>query len=232
MIVTADHLVRRRTRRSDVGQDPEHGGAAAEVVERLVDVGIDGRGPFLSAQTVADAARREHPEVEQAVEAVVRRHVAMAAASGFVTGIGGFVTLPVALPVNVVGFYLVATRMVAAVAALRGYDLREPGVRSAVMLTLVGADVDDLLRQAGVPTGGRMVGLATQRLPGPAAMVVNKGLGFKLLTSTGRSAFGLLGRGLPVLGGAVGAGVDGYLLYRLAGHARRELPPRAALGAR
>ena len=53
MIGTADHLVRGRTRRSDVGQDPEHGGAAAEVVERLVDVGIDGRGPFLSAQAVA-----------------------------------------------------------------------------------------------------------------------------------------------------------------------------------
>jgi len=215
-----------------VGQDAEHGGAAAAIVERLVDVGIDGIGQFSSAQAVADAARGANPDVEKAIDAVVRQHVVLAAAGGFVTGVGGLFTLPVALPANVVGFYAVATRMVAATAALRGYDLREEGVRSAVMLTLVGADADDLLRKVGVPTTGRLTGLATQRLPGPAAMVVNKAIAFKLLTATGRSAFALLGRGLPVAGGLLGGGVDGFLLYKLGEHARRELPPRADIVVR
>jgi len=210
-----------------VDQDAQHGGAAATVVERLVDVGIDGIGPFASAQAVADAARRDNPDVEQAIDAVVRQHVVLAAAGGFLTGVGGLFTLPVALPANVVGFYAVATRMVAATAALRGYDLHEDGVRSAVMLTLVGAEAEDLLRKVGVPTSGRLTGLATQRLPGPAAMVVNKAIGFRLLTATGRSTFALLGRGLPVAGGLLGAGVDGLLMRELGQHARRELPPHA-----
>jgi EcsC protein family len=213
-----------------VGDDARlGGGAAAGLVERLLDVGIDGRGPFDSAQAVADAARREHPDLERAVDAVVAQHVRLAAANGFVTGLGGFVTLPVALPANVVGFYAVATRMVAAVAALRGYDLRQQGVREAVMLTLVGADAQDLLRKAGVPTGGRLASLATQRLPGPAAMVINKGIGFRLISSAGRSVFARLGKGVPVLGGVVGAGLDAYLLRKIAAQARRELPPRAAI---
>lgn len=209
--------------------DPKpDGGMAAALVERLLDVGIDGRGRFEPAQAVADAARREHPDVERAVDAVVAKHVRLAAANGFVTGLGGFVTLPIALPANVVGFYAVATRMVAAVAALRGYDLRDPGVRSAVMLALVGADADDLLRSVGVPTGGRLASLATQRLPAQAAMVLNKGIGFRLLSSAGRSVFSRFGRGVPVLGGAVGAGLDAYLVRKIAEQARRELPPRPA----
>src|SRR3954453_20325300 len=98
----------------DVGQDAQHGGAVAAVVERLVDVGIDGIGRFESAEGGGDAARREKPDVEQAIDAVVRQHVVLAAAGGFLTGLGGLFTLPVALPANVVGFYGVGTRMVAA----------------------------------------------------------------------------------------------------------------------
>jgi hypothetical protein len=204
---------------------------AGRFVERLLDVGIDGLGPVDSAQNVADSALSGAPDAEQAIDAVVRKHQQMAAAGGFVTGLGGFVTLPVALPANILEFYAIATRMVASVASLRGYDLHQQGVRSAVMLTLVGADADDLLKKAGVSGGGRLADLAAQRLPGPAVMVLNKGIGFRLLSQVGKSALGRFGKGVPVVGGVVGAGVDVYLLRRIADHARREFPhAQAAIG--
>jgi hypothetical protein len=214
-------------------QADQHGLAtsATRVVERLMDFGIDGRGPVDSAQLVADKARAAHPEAGGAIDAVVRQHVKMAAAGGFVTGLGGFVTLPVALPVNVLEFYLLATRMVASIACLRGYDLRQPEVRSAVLLTLVGADADDLLRKAGVAPSGRLANLAAERLPGPALMMVNKGVGFRLLSQLGRKGLQRFGKAVPLLGGAVGAGVDVLLLRRIADHARHEFPPRMALTA-
>ena len=68
------------------------------MVERLLEVGIDGRGPVDSAQQLADKARTATPEADGAIDAVVRQHLKIAAAGGFVTGLGGFVTLPVALP--------------------------------------------------------------------------------------------------------------------------------------
>jgi hypothetical protein len=37
---------------------------------------------------------------------------------------------------------------------------------------------------------------------------------------------GRFGRGVPVVGGVVGAGFDVYLLRRIAGHARAEFPAR------
>lgn len=205
---------------------------AVTIVERLLDVGIDGRGRFVSAQQVADAVRCDHADAAQAIDAVVSQHTRLAAAGGFVTGIGGFVTLPVALPMNVIEFYAVATRMVAAIASLRGYALHLPGVRSAVMLTLVGADADDLLSKAGVARPGRLSNLAAARLPGPALMVLNKGIGFRLVSSVGRSSLARFGKGVPVVGGMVGAGLDVFLLRRIADQARREFPAQPALPAR
>jgi len=205
-------------------------GAATRMIERLMDIGIDGKGSFDSAQRVADVALARHSGAERAIDAMVRSHLKLAAASGFVTSLGGFVTLPIALPTNVLGFYLVATRMVAGIASIRGYDLRQPEVRSAVLLALVGADSDDLLKKLpplpGVGTGG-LANLAVQRLPGPALMAVNKGIGFRLLGQVGKKSLTRFGKAVPLLGGVVGAGVDTFLLKRIADYARQEFPSSA-----
>jgi hypothetical protein len=201
--------------------------AASRLVDRLLDVGIDGKGPFDSAHTVAaDALAKAGGDREQAIAVVRREHRRLGGAGGFVTGLGGFFTMPVSLPANLLGFYLLSTRMTAAIAKLRGYDIDQPEIRSAILLTLVGADRDDLLKKAGIHAGGgRLVSLATGRLPPPALMVVNKAVGFQLLGRLGRGAFSWLGRGLPVLGGVLGGGIDLYLLGRIAKQASKEFPP-------
>ena len=74
------------------GSDCAPGGVTG-VFERLMDVGIDGKGRFDSAQKIADVARVAHPDAERAIDAIVRSHLRLAAAGGFVTSLGGFVTL-------------------------------------------------------------------------------------------------------------------------------------------
>jgi hypothetical protein len=206
------------------------GNSATKMVENLLDSGIDGKGPFDPAASVAASALKKNGgNVEAAVDDVVKSHLKLAAAGGFVTSLGGFITLPVALPANVLGFYLLATRMTAAVASLRGHDLTQPQIRTAVLLTLVGADADDLLAKAGMvsPTG-RLTNLAAQRLPGPALMVLNKAVGFRLLSTAGRKTFSRFGRNVPIVGGIVGAGLDGWLIKRISENARREFPTATA----
>jgi len=192
--------------------------------ERLMDVGIDGKGRFDSAQKVADVARAEHSDAERAIDAIVRSHLRLAAAGGFITSLGGFVTMPIALPANVLEFYLVATRMVAGIASTRGYDILRPEVRSAILLALVGADSDDLLKKAGYASTGRLAGLAVERLPGPVLLAVNKGVAFRLLNQVGKKSLTRFGKAVPLAGGVVGAGVDAYLLKRIADHTRHEFP--------
>jgi hypothetical protein len=223
-----------RTALEKAADGPDDNGAlgnqAVRLVENVLDLGIDGKGWFESAQAVADdALRAQGGDREKAVDAVIRSHLVKGGVEGFVTSLGGFVTLPVALPVNVLSFYVLATRMTAAVAAIRGHDISQPQVRSAVLLTLVGADADDLLAKASVaaPAGG-LTNLAAQRLPGPAAMVVKKGIGFRLLASVAKNTFTRFGRAVPVIGGLVGAGVDTYMLHGVAENARTEFPATSA----
>jgi len=199
-------------------------GAVTPMIERLMDVGIDGRGPFRSAHSVTAFALAEHREVEPAIDAMVRSHLRLVALSGFVTSLGGLVVLPVALPANVLGFYLVATRMVAGIASSRGHDIDRHEVRSAVLLALVGADADDLLLKAGEAGGGQLVNLAAQRLPGPVLMAVRKGVMFRLLCRIGNKSRARFGKAAPLTGALVGAGMDTYLLKRIADYARLEFP--------
>ena len=209
------------------------GNQSTRLVENILDLGVDGKGFFSSASHVADQALHAHDgDVDAADDAIVRSHIVKGGAAGFATSLGGFITFPVALPANLLGFYLLATRMTAAVAKVRGYDITSEQIRTAVLLTLVGADADDLLRKANmVVPGGTLSNLAAQRLPGPALMVVQKGIGFRLLAQVGSSTFARLGRLVPIVGGAIGAGLDAYMLRRFAANAKRQFPVAVPLAA-
>jgi len=194
-------------------------GLVGRLVQVLLDAGIDGLGPLKSARELAEAAGRETRTTEGAVKKIVRSHVVKG-------GVGGFVTMPIALPANVIEFYIGATRMVAAMADLRGYDVSDPQVRTAVLLTLVGSEADDVLAKAGLTGGtGKVVGLVGQQLPPAALLILNKAIAFRLLRGFGEKAFSRLGRGIPLAGGILGGGIDVWMMKRIAEHAREEFPP-------
>lgn len=202
------------------------GASALGFAEKLIAVGIDGKATFDSAEKVAAKALQEYPDPERAIKEIISDHRRLSAANGFVTGIGGFVTMAVALPANVAGFYLLSTRMVAAIARIRGYDLKDPGLRSAILLTLVGAGASDIMSKAGVVATGRLAGLASQQLPPPALMVVNKAVGFRLIGQVGEKVVTRFGKAIPFAGGFVGAGIDVWMLHKVADNAKAQFPRR------
>jgi hypothetical protein len=94
-----------------------------------------------------------------------------------------------------------------------------------VLLTLVGSDADEVLDRAGLTTGtGKVVSLASQGLPPAALLMVNKAIAFRLLRGVGEKAFARLGRAVPLVGGVVGGGIDGWMMKRIADHAMGEFP--------
>ena len=201
---------------SDRDPDP---GAIDRLVEMLVDTGLEGRGPLSSAHEVAqEALAKSDGDVEKAIARLARQTL--------VTGsIGGFVTMPVSLPVNVAEFYLQAVRMVGGIAVLRGYDLQEPRVRTAVLLTLVGSDSHEVLEKAGMTTAsGRVTSYALKGLPPGALMIINKAVGFRLMRGVSEKVLSRLGRGIPVAGGLVGGGIDGFMMKKIADQAMKEFP--------
>lgn len=196
---------------------------AEGIVSRLIGLGIHGAGPFDPAAYVANQARMRHSDVEAAIDDIVRDHLRLAGVSGFVTGLGGFMTMMAALPANVVGFYTIATRMVAAIASLRGYDLEDSATQTEILLTLTGDEASGLLAKAGAAApGSRVTSAALRRLPSSTLAFVNKGIGFRLFARTLGKGASRLGRAIPLVGGVVGATIDLALMRSIAKHARRE----------
>ena len=211
----------------DASGHPHHDpGAIDRMVTMLLDVGLDGRGPLDPVREVADEAlRKAGGDREKAIAALARRTTLTGGIGGFVTGVGGFVTMPVALPVNVAEFYLQAVRMVGAVAVLRGYDVDDPRVRSMILLVLVGADADEVLKRAGMSTmSSRATAYALGGLPPAALMMINKAVGFRLMRGVSEKTLAGFGRGIPLAGGLIGGGLDGYMMKKIADHAMKELP--------
>ncbi|WP_439937611.1 EcsC family protein [Nocardia sp. N13] len=227
-LLTPGRAEAKKTRAAlDAAGDPDPDpGAIDRLVEMLVATGLGGRGPLSSAREVAqEALAKSDGDVEKAVARLARQTLVTGSIGGFVTGLGGFVTMPVSLPVNVAEFYLQAVRMVGGIASLRGYDLEEPRVRTAVLLTLVGSDSHEVLEKAGMTTAsGRITSYALKGLPPGALMVINKAVGFRLMRGVSEKVLSRLGRGIPVAGGLVGGGIDGFMMKKIADQAMKEFP--------
>ncbi|HYJ68034.1 MAG TPA: EcsC family protein [Nocardioidaceae bacterium] len=197
-------------------------------VREILERAIDGGGPFKGAAGAADARLvQARGDVEDAVRDLIDAHVRMAGVQGFLTNIGGAVTLPVMIPANVTGLALLQCHLVAGVAHLRGYDLDDPRVRNAVMACLLGEDaVHNLVRRKRIPS--TPMAIATSPMHDPQ---LDKRIGTMVTAElwtkiTGRRAALMVGRRVPLLGGGVGAFADGLSTYQVGSYAERELRDR------
>jgi hypothetical protein len=55
-------------------------------------------------------------------------------------------------------------------------------------------------------------------------MMINKAVGFRLMRGVSEKTLAGLGRGVPLAGGFVGGGIDGFMMKKIADHAIKELP--------
>ena len=134
---------------------------ASRFVRQILDLAIDGYGRYPSAAAAGDRRLREASgDVDQAIHSVIETHVRLAGVQGFVTNLGGVVTLAVTIPANVAGLAILQCHMVATIAHLRGYDLDDARVRNAVVACMLGDEgVRNLVRHKRLPSSP--MGIAT-----------------------------------------------------------------------
>jgi hypothetical protein len=200
-------------------------GAGQALVTKVADLGIDGLGPLDSAIDVAEEhLRAAGGDVEAALRRLIATHTRIVGASGFAAGLGGAWTLPVAIPADLTLLYAYGARCAAAVAHLRGYDVRTEEVRSLVLLSLLGSAGAAVLAEVGVTVAQKSAVTALRRLPGRVLIDVNKKVGFRLLTKFGEKGVINLGKLVPLVGAPVGAGVNVATTRTVGTWARRNFP--------
>lgn len=201
---------------------------ASGFVHQALDRAVRGTGPLEGAAVAAERALDAHQgQTDAAVTQLIEEHVRLAGAQGFLTNLGGLVTMAVAVPANIAGLALIQCRLVAAVAHLRGYDLDDPRTRNAVLLSLLGEErLISLITQRKLP--GTPMALATAPIHDPQldVLVANEVASELMTRVAGKRLASTVGRRVPVVGGLVGAGTDGYATWRVGRYVDRELLPR------
>ncbi len=189
---------------------------------------LHGVGPLPPASVAADRQLREQRgDVDRAIHEVIENHVRYAGAQGLVTNVGGLVTAPVTIPANVTGLAMVQTRMIAGIAHLRGYDLTDPRVRNAVLTCILGEDrVDELVAALRLPAPPMAMATAPAHDPTLDPIVSAEVASDLISRVAGKRLAISAARRVPLVGGLVGMGADGFATWKVGRYADRELLPR------
>jgi EcsC protein family len=201
----------------------------AGFIHQALDRAIRGVGPLDGAATAADKERDEHKgDVDGAIKDIIETHVRLAGAQGFLTNIGGLVTMPVAVPANIAGLALIQCRMVAAIAHLRGYDLDDKRVRSGILASLLGEErMLAMIKKKKLPGTPMAVATAPVYDDHLSTVMANEVAGEMITRMAGKRIAFTVGRRVPVVGGIIGAGTDGFSTWQIGRYVDREFLPRS-----
>lgn len=123
-----------------------------------------------------------------------------AGSSGFLSGIGGVVALPVLMPLNITSVLFLQTRLVAAIACIGKHNLADERIRALAGLCLCGNAAKLLLQELAIQTMERWTTVVTQQIVEKTLLI--------MAARTGMGAGSQLIRLIPLAGGVVNGAVD------------------------
>lgn len=173
-------------------------------------------------QTAADYLCRFDTR-EKAAKAVIRDHIVIAGCSGALSGLGGFAAMFVSLPANVMHVLRTQMRMVLCLAALGGYDIRTDEVKTAVYACFADISLQDYIiaKPIAAAIGKRIGAKAIEKIPFRVLTQINRAVGFRLLAKFGAKSACNLGKAIPLIGAAIGFGIDSVSTKAIGKHAYR-----------
>ena len=178
-----------------------------QALEFAYDKAVNGIAGLDSAIELAENYKNDDCLHDQC-NSLIRWQNTKAGTSGFVTGLGGLLLMPVTLPANVTSVLYIQIRMIAAIAHLAGHDLKDDKVKTMVYVCLVGNGAAEILKNVGIEVGKKVATNAIKNISGKVITQINQKVGFRLVTKFGEKGVINLGKAVPVLGGIIGGTVD------------------------
>jgi len=180
----------------------------SKALEFAYNKAVNGVKGLDSAEDLAKDYMKTDEPLEVQVNNLIKWQNAKAGTSGFVTGLGGIITMPVTLPANITSVLFVQIRMISAIAHMGGYDLKDDKVKTFVYACLVGTSANEIIKKAGIEIGKKLTINAIKNISGKVIMQINQKIGFRLITKFGEKGIINLGKAVPLLGGLIGGAID------------------------
>lgn len=183
---------------------------------------LSGGGPFGSAYDMANDYLHKSGSRDAAVKSLIDWQVAKSATSGFITGLGGLVTLPVAIPANISSVLLIQLQMILSIAIIGGYDPKSDQVKSLAFICLTGTAATAVLKDVGISVGQKITERTLQNISDQVIRRINYLVKTRFLTKTGKIGALHLGKAIPIVGGVIGGTIDATTT-RMVGKAARQV---------
>lgn len=148
------------------------------------------------------------PDVKKAARSMLNYQIAKCTTSGFITGFGGVLTMPVTIPANISSVLYVQMRMIACTAYMAGYDIKSDQTQTLVYACLAGVSVNQLLKNFGIKFGQKFAQSMIKKIPGKALTKINQRVGFRLVTKFGEKGLINMGKLIPGVGAIINGGLD------------------------
>ena len=180
--------------------------------------------PLSSAEALAAEylADMRHEDDDERVDSLINWETTKNFTTGFITGLGGVISLPVSVPSALGASWLLQARLAGAIARIYGHDLRQDRVRTLVLMSLAGDVARDAMKVTGVSLGNRLTQRAAAQIPGRALVEINKRIGVRLLSKASERSLVNVSKVVPVIGGVVGGSFDA-LVCRAVGRTAKAL---------
>lgn len=162
-----------------------------------------------SSYEMAENYLKGEKKLAAKVNALIRWQNTKSATTGFVSGLGGIITMPVAIPASIATVIYVQIRMITAIAIMGGYDVKDDRVKALVYSCLAGNAAKDILKGTGIVIGSKMSVQLIKSISKETIFAINKRVGFRLLTKFGEKGAINLGKMIPIVGGVIGGTFDG-----------------------
>lgn len=181
----------------------------SEILNWAYGKSVNGLTGLASAKDLGNEYLNKDGLLEQQIRSLIRWQNSKCAVSGFLSGLGGVLTLPVAVPANITSVMYVQVRMIAAIAHMCGHDVHADRVQALVFICLCGNSCKDVMKEVGILVGTKMSQQAIKKMSFETFKQVNKAVGFRLLTKFGQKGVINLGKAIPLVGGGIGGALDG-----------------------
>lgn len=162
----------------------------------------------VNVEEMANDYLSKHITKEDACKAMLKNQVVKCTTSGFITGFGGIITLPVTLPANVTSVIYIQMRMIACTAYMAGYNINSDQTQTLVYACLAGVAVNEIVKQTGIKVGVKVTTELIKKIPGKTLTSINQKVGFRLVTKFGSKGAVNLGKMVPGVGAVIGGGFD------------------------
>ena len=161
-------------------------------------------------EELAGSYLKKYEDKKKAAEDMITNQILKCTTSGFLSGLGGIITLPVTLPANLTSVLYIQMRMIAGIAHIAGYDINDDTTKTLVYLCLAGSSAGEIMKSAGIKVATMSAkNFVQKKISGEALKQLNKKIGFTLLTKAGtkRGVISLT-KAVPIVGGIVGGAFD------------------------